>query len=100
MKTRIIRNVAAVDCTRWAGTNLACQQSGAAMMITEALPKLHRPLVDTSAVARRLKAARHRIRTAWCGLYGHDLLLHFGRAGRICLQCSNCGHETPGWSAR
>jgi hypothetical protein len=33
---------------------------------------------------------------AICGLRGHDLLLHF-ESQRICLQCSTCGHQTPGW---
>jgi hypothetical protein len=31
-----------------------------------------------------------------CGLHGHDALLHFGQ-GRISLQCTSCGYETPGW---
>jgi hypothetical protein len=31
-----------------------------------------------------------------CGLRGHDALLHF-EEGRILLQCSSCGYESPGW---
>ena len=31
-----------------------------------------------------------------CGLHGHDALLHFGQ-GRMSLQCTSCGYETPGW---
>ena len=34
-----------------------------------------------------------------CGLHGHDALLHF-EAGRMSLQCTSCGHETPGWDLR
>jgi hypothetical protein len=45
----------------------------------------------------------HGGREAWawigktlCGLRGHDLLLHF-ETNRVCLECSSCGHQTPGW---
>ena len=31
-----------------------------------------------------------------CGLHGHDALLHFGQ-GRMSLQCTSCGYESPGW---
>ena len=31
-----------------------------------------------------------------CGLSGHDALLHFEQR-RLSLQCSSCGHESPGW---
>lgn len=34
---------------------------------------------------------------AICGLHGHDSLLHF-EENRVCLRCSSCGYETPGWS--
>jgi hypothetical protein len=37
------------------------------------------------------------IRQAFCGLHGHDLMVHFERR-RIFLQCAACGHQTPGWS--
>jgi translation initiation factor 2 beta subunit (eIF-2beta)/eIF-5 len=30
-----------------------------------------------------------------CG--GHDRLLNYEK-DRIFLKCTNCGHETPGWS--
>ena len=32
----------------------------------------------------------------FCGLHGHDPLLHFQHE-RISLRCASCGHETPGW---
>ncbi len=35
-------------------------------------------------------------RQATCGLHGHDSLLHF-EENRVCLRCSSCGYETPGW---
>lgn len=34
-----------------------------------------------------------------CGLHGHDALLHFEQ-GRISLQCTSCGYETPGWDLK
>jgi hypothetical protein len=34
-----------------------------------------------------------------CGLHGHDALLHFEQ-GRISLQCTSCGYETPGWDVQ
>ena len=36
------------------------------------------------------------IRQAYCGLHGHDTMLHFEKE-RLFLQCVSCGHETPGW---
>ena len=40
-----------------------------------------------------------RVRQFICGLHGHDALLHFGQ-GRLSLQCTSCGHETPGWDLK
>jgi hypothetical protein len=37
-----------------------------------------------------------RVRQAFCGLHGHDTMLHFEQ-GRMSLRCVSCGHETPGW---
>ena len=36
------------------------------------------------------------LRQIWCGMHGHDTLLHFEH-GRMSLRCVSCGHETPGW---
>jgi hypothetical protein len=33
---------------------------------------------------------------AYCGLHGHDSLMHFEK-DRMFLQCASCGHATPGW---
>jgi hypothetical protein len=40
-----------------------------------------------------------KVRQFLCSLHGHDALLHFEH-GRISLQCSSCGYETPGWDLR
>ena len=38
----------------------------------------------------------HRIAQWWCGVKGHDSLLHFeGR--RVMMRCTSCGHDSPGW---
>ena len=44
------------------------------------------------------RAAEH-VRQFLCGLHGHDALLHFGK-GRLSLQCTSCGYETPGWDVK
>jgi hypothetical protein len=36
------------------------------------------------------------LREAYCGLHGHDNLLHFEK-DRMSLECASCGHQTPGW---
>jgi hypothetical protein len=43
--------------------------------------------------------AAEQLRQFFCGLHGHDALLHFEQ-GRISLQCTSCGYETPGWDLR
>jgi hypothetical protein len=43
--------------------------------------------------------AAGQLRQFLCGLHGHDALLHFEQ-GRMSLQCTSCGHETPGWDLR
>jgi hypothetical protein len=39
------------------------------------------------------------LRQLICGLHGHDSLLHFEK-GRMSLQCTSCGYETPGWDLK
>ena len=36
------------------------------------------------------------LRQAFCGVRGHDTMLHF-EDERMALRCVSCGHETPGW---
>lgn len=36
------------------------------------------------------------MRQLYCGLHGHDSLMQFAQ-DRMFMQCSSCGHETPGW---
>ena len=44
------------------------------------------------------RAAEH-VRQFLCGLHGHDALLHFEQ-GRISLECTSCGYQTPGWDIK
>ena len=46
-----------------------------------------------------LGRAAEQMRQFICGLHGHDALLHFEQ-GRISLQCTSCGYETPGWDVK
>ena len=32
----------------------------------------------------------------FCGLRGHDSVLHF-EGNRVMMRCTSCGHDTPGW---
>ncbi|MBI1875167.1 MAG: hypothetical protein HYZ58_09400 [Acidobacteria bacterium] len=48
----------------------------------------------THGIFARMMAS---VRQAICGLHGHDSLLHF-EENRVCLRCTSCGYETPGWS--
>jgi hypothetical protein len=43
--------------------------------------------------------AMEQMRQFVCGLHGHDALLHF-QEGRLSLQCTSCGYETPGWDLK
>ena len=35
-------------------------------------------------------------RESWCGLQGHQILLHF-EPNKLSLQCALCGYESEGW---
>jgi hypothetical protein len=46
-----------------------------------------------------MSRATAQMRQLICGLRGHDALLHFEQ-GRMSLQCTSCGYETPGWEIK
>src|SRR5437868_4844217 len=50
------------------------------------------PADQAGGFARVMEA----LRQMFCGLRGHDTLLHF-EDERMSLRCVSCGHETPGW---
>jgi hypothetical protein len=37
-----------------------------------------------------------RLGQLFCGLRGHDSVLHF-EGNRVMMRCTSCGHDTPGW---
>ena len=59
----------------------------------------HRTMATPYATTGLLARAVGQLRQFICGLHGHDALLHFGK-GRLSLQCTSCGYETPGWDVR
>ena len=65
-------------------------------MLTEAQ---HRSMVPPHAATAFLSRMVDHVRQFICGLHGHDALLHFGQ-GRLSLQCTSCGYETPGWDVK
>ena len=54
---------------------------------------------NTAGHARILRTSVVQLQQFICGLHGHDALLHFGQ-GRLSLQCTSCGYETPGWDVK
>ena len=44
----------------------------------------------------RWPATFARLGQLFCGLRGHDSVLHF-EGNRVNMRCSSCGHDTPGW---
>jgi hypothetical protein len=56
-------------------------------------------LTPTQQAGRAIARAAVQFRQFICGLRGHDALVHFEQ-GRMSLQCTSCGHETPGWDLR
>ena len=58
----------------------------------------HEGLQTTDGTVRTggFGSALDQLRHMFCGLRGHDRLLHFEDA-RLSLRCVSCGHETPGW---
>ena len=47
---------------------------------------------DSSVMARAVS----RIGQLFCGLRGHDSVLHF-EGNRVNMRCTSCGYDTPGW---
>jgi hypothetical protein len=58
----------------------------------------HQALRATATPARAggIRRVLELLHQMFCGLGGHDALLHF-EDERIALRCVSCGHETPGW---
>lgn len=50
----------------------------------------------STVTSSRFARVTERLGQMFCGLRGHDTLLHF-EDERMSLRCVSCGHETPGW---
>src|SRR5579864_5187970 len=63
------------------------------------LMRAHDGLPPTAGHAGAGTSSRvlERLAQIFCGLRGHDSLLHFEEE-RMSLRCVSCGHETPGWT--
>jgi hypothetical protein len=44
-------------------------------------------------------SARRALQTFLCGLAGHELMRSF-EPNRVCLRCTSCPYETPGWTLK
>ena len=44
-------------------------------------------------------SARYALRAFFCGLGGHELIRSF-EPNRVCLRCTSCPYETPGWTLK
>ena len=64
-------------------------------MVTDTQQTITAAQPNTGVISR----AAGQLRQFFCSLHGHDALLHFEQ-GRISLQCTSCGYETPGWDLR
>ena len=51
------------------------------------------PTLDHAGVVAR---AMGRLGQLFCGIRGHDAVLHF-EGNRVSMRCTSCGHDTPGW---
>lgn len=47
---------------------------------------------DGNLVARAVS----RLGQLFCGMRGHDSVLHF-EGNRVNMRCTSCGYDTPGW---
>lgn len=59
----------------------------------------HGTTASLTAAPGAVSRAIDQLRQLICGLHGHDSLLHFEK-GRMSLQCTSCGYETPGWDLK
>ena len=64
-------------------------------MVTDTQQTITAALPGIGVISR----AAEQLRQFLCSLHGHDALLHFEQ-GRISLQCTSCGYQTPGWDLR
>ena len=52
--------------------------------------------VEPEHTAGIVARAMGRLGQLFCGLRGHDSVLHF-EGNRVMMRCTSCGYDTPGW---
>jgi len=52
--------------------------------------------IDAQTAGSLVNRAVSRIGQMFCGLRGHDAVLHF-EGKRVMMRCTSCGHDSPGW---
>ena len=52
--------------------------------------------IQNHTAASLVERAVGRLSQVFCGLRGHDSVLHF-EGNRVMMRCTSCGHDTPGW---
>ena len=52
--------------------------------------------IDTHNGATLVNRTVWRVSQFFCGLRGHDSVLHF-EGKRVNMRCTSCGHDSPGW---
>ena len=54
------------------------------------------PGIDSHNGETLVNRAVWRVSQFFCGLRGHDSVLHF-EGKRVNMRCTSCGHDSPGW---
>jgi len=49
-----------------------------------------------AAIEGVMSRVASRLSQTFCGLSGHDSVMHF-EGPRVMMRCTSCGHDTPGW---
>ena len=67
-------------------------------MVTNYPQRLTATAAWTAQTRRRASSRRAmgRVGQMFCGLRGHDSVLHF-EGKRVMMRCTSCGHDSPGW---
>ena len=52
--------------------------------------------LDAHGTGGMVQRAASRVAQIFCGLRGHDSVLHF-EGPRVMMRCTSCGHDSPGW---
>lgn len=65
-------------------------------MVTNYPQQLTATGMDTQTAESLTNRAMRGISQFFCGLRGHDSVLHF-EGKRVNMRCTSCGHDTPGW---